>query len=337
MGAEVLEFLFGTDDVPRPVATWHRIHAFQLVTLRLVAEQVCAHVATRQPKTRKATSLHARPTGVSAGGRASLGMIFTRDVEACRPSLVATEVRKSDGRRSVAGGRSSLADGRGSSIMPPMRDVELSAPGLERRLRLATPVRLYASPHNAGADKVAAELVGASLAAGLQQVSWTSSPSDADTHALLYLHETTFVSDGASLLMAEIRRMLDASRALVMVHELDCERGGCAFARFFEQADDCVPLRGLIDAGLFGPLALPLHAGKPYRDESLRQILLKLGATSGRRWRAPSVEAATAPRSPLGWPWRRRRALVGQVERVERGGDRKRLLKTVSFKEGAAV
>ena len=172
----------------------------------------------------------------------------------------------------------------------------------------------------------------------MQQVSWTSSPSEADTHALLYLHETTFAGDGASALMAEIRRLLDARRALVMVHELDCERGGCAFARFFEQADDCVPLRGLIDAGLFGPLALALHAGKPYRDESLRQILLKLGATSGR-WRrhAPSVDAAPAPRSRLGWPWRRRRVLVGQVERAGEDGDGKRLLKMVSFKEGAAV
>lgn len=334
VGAEVLEFLFGTDDEPRPVATWHRINTFQLVTLRLVAEQVCAHVAA---KPRKASSLHARPTGVSAGGRASLGMIFSRDVEACRPSIVATGVRKSDGRRSVAGGRTSLADGRGSSIMPRMRAVELSAPGLERRLRLARPVRLYVSPHNAGAESVAAELVSASLAAGLQQVSWTSSPCDAGTHALLYLHQTTFVGDGASVLMAEMQRMLDARRALVMVHELDCERGGCAFARFFEQADGCLPLRGLIDAGLFGPLALALHAGKPYRDESLRQILLKLGATSKRWRRAPSVEAAPAPRSGLGWPWRRRRVLVGQVEHAEEGGDCKRLLKAVSFKEGTAV
>ena len=53
-------------------------------------------------------------------------------------------------------------------------------------------------------------------------------------HFLLYLNNKTFVGEEGLTLAAEMQMVLNAGMRVVMVHENDIERGGCAFSYFFQ-------------------------------------------------------------------------------------------------------
>ena len=131
--------------------------------------------------------------------------------------------------------------------------VGLYVPGEPRihSFAFAKPVRLWASPANAGALDLANELAAAF--AGLtvstaedrgsvasrhsgrfSRFTRRSAPRRAGdaTHMLLYLNEDSFVSDAR--LAEQVKQAREDRLPIVMAHENDPEKGGVPFSRFFE-------------------------------------------------------------------------------------------------------
>jgi hypothetical protein len=93
------------------------------------------------------------------------------------------------------------------------------------------------------------------------------------THFLLYLNKKTFIGSDGERLANEVHEARAAELPIVLVHESDGERDGCAFSRFFEST----PCE-LIDSGLYNTLAEPFVSGKNHRKLSYKLLAKKLGA-----------------------------------------------------------
>ena len=102
------------------------------------------------------------------------------------------------------------------------------------------------------------------------------SPSSEPTHFLLYLNDKTFVGAQGDALASEVSKALAAGLPVVLVHESDPSRGGCAFEVFFQTTP-----QKLIDGGLFNTLAEPFVSGEAHRKLSHALLAKKLGAEVG--------------------------------------------------------
>ena len=107
----------------------------------------------------------------------------------------------------------------------------------------------------------------------------------------LYLNASTFVtSDGdfrgkflalldnpsaGAHLAAEVKEARESGISMVMLHENDPARGGCAFDRFFYSTPD-----ELIDAGLFNDIAIALFSA-PEEVDVARAFAFKVFSKSG--------------------------------------------------------
>jgi len=92
-------------------------------------------------------------------------------------------------------------------------------------------------------------------------------------HFLLYLNDNTFVEKPkAKRLEAEIRAAIACGIPVVMIHENDPFKGGCAFSRFFDSTPPA-----LITDGLYSELAIPFHP-KPHLLVSMKLLEKALGA-----------------------------------------------------------
>ena len=167
------------------------------------------------------------------------------------------------------------------------------------------PVRMYASPHNPGAPKVAEVLQKAMV--GLEL---STAPPPTATHFLLYLAHETFVGEAGERLADEVRQMMRMDRPIVLLHENDMERGGCDFGQFFFTTP-----QDLIAEGLYKALALPYYLG-PFRSTSLTLVAKRLGAVP-QRWglsRGVSVKAEREETAQVVVP--RRRSSVGSAKQL---------------------
>jgi len=187
---------------------------------------------------------------------------------------------------------------------------------LDKSLRFSTLVVLYASPNNPRAASAAEEMEMAYDRVGVTQTPpRTATPSarrlsrqltrrlrpavlsvdevqistvpnaapgaghsaaDArPTHFLLYLNQDTFLQPVGDALATEVGAALDSGFPIVMVHENDPARQGCEFGTFFE-----ITPQGLINKGLFRPLAIAFMSGEAHRKVSCALLAKKLGATA---------------------------------------------------------
>ena len=198
---------------------------------------------------------------------------------------------------------------------PHLLEGGLFIPGERKCARFRQPVRLLYSGANRGAKAVAEELqrAAAELQPGLP-FGLTEDPDapPPPTHFLLYLNRGSFVSEGgksqdavesdgprhnqpastisnqpAGSTATMVRWALQQGDEvrIVLVHEQDPARGGCAFRRFFE-----VTPRDVIRAKLYSTLAIPLYPTHEHRAVSTINILRALGASD--------QAATTTPRSP---------------------------------------
>ena len=152
---------------------------------------------------------------------------------------------------------------------------------LRERLCFKSPVTLFASKHNPGAIKFAAELkqcyegIRVTENAPVELTGVMSrrrshgvhsrATSGKATHFLLYLNHGTFLNTVGARLAEELQRARAAKVPMIMVHENDPERGGCEFGRFFGTTP-----QDLIDDGLYSQeLALAAYPGKDHRAVSL--------------------------------------------------------------------
>jgi len=97
------------------------------------------------------------------------------------------------------------------------------------------------------------------------------------THFLLYLNEQTYVGDNGAL-ARELREARTAGLPTVMIHEKDSARGGCEFGNFFETTP-----QDLIDGGLYSALATAFESGEAHRVVSHKLFAKNLGATAAPR------------------------------------------------------
>ena len=101
---------------------------------------------------------------------------------------------------------------------------------------------------------------------------------------LLYLRDTTWSDE---LLSEHVKAARARGVPIVMAHENDPERGGCAFARFFSTTPP-----DLIQGGLYKALASACYPGE-HRAASIALLGKALGAVQLRRF--SSVSASLNP------------------------------------------
>ena len=131
------------------------------------------------------------------------------------------------------------------------------------RLSLA-PCRVYASPHNPGADEIASRL------AATRGIS-TSAEGGGDVFLLL-LNGTTW---RRRELQDEVEAALQLGQRILLVHEQRTNRGSVPFDHFFEQEGDRpVTPQVLRDLGIYDSLAAPLYEGE--HGEASIQMLLSM-------------------------------------------------------------
>ncbi len=99
----------------------------------------------------------------------------------------------------------------------------------------------------------------------------------AASHMLLYLNYDTFVGENKAELAREVTWAQRRGVPILMVHENDPARGGCAFDRFFQTTP-----QDLIDAGLYRKIAIALQPGA-HRLISLAMAAKGLGASDPQR------------------------------------------------------
>ena len=92
------------------------------------------------------------------------------------------------------------------------------------------------------------------------------------THMLLYLNDETFVGEEGELFANEVRCAHTNGFPVVMVHENDEAAGGCEFARFFETTP-----QDLISDGLYSALAYAWYPD-PFRQVSVALVAQAFGA-----------------------------------------------------------
>ena len=83
------------------------------------------------------------------------------------------------------------------------------------------------------------------------------------THMLLYLCEATWSDDR---LAEQVERVREAGLPIVMAHENDPDRDGCAFARFFETTP-----QELVASGIYRDLAIACFPGL-HRQERVPRL-----------------------------------------------------------------
>jgi hypothetical protein len=287
---EYREYVFSLPDGgSREALTWHRVKEFQLCALKLIAGSMLSYT----------------------------------------PRYCQTEGETGTPRTELAAPTSA----RTPRAPPRQRKIELFLNGELSFPKLSFPggvPTLYVSPSNRGAGATVREL--AQSFKGPQRPRVTTKlpsavsdilepqPSDGasggagSTHKrvsshnifVLYLNAETWAGDAGERLASEVRAAREVGMHMVMLHENDPERGGRAFARFFQTTPE-----DLVNDGLYDALALAMHA-HDYRQVSLLQAAQALGAQAGISWHNFSLKKV--------WRWARGGFRSGRGKQA--GGER---------------
>ena len=105
------------------------------------------------------------------------------------------------------------------------------------------------------------------------------------THMLLYLNARTFTDDGVT--GRSVFQAMQQRVSIVLVQEMDPEKGACAFRRFLETTPPAlikgVPVDGVdLPVKLFDTLAVPLFTSEEHRAVSMIHIAQLMGGTAVR-------------------------------------------------------
>ena len=125
----------------------------------------------------------------------------------------------------------------------------------------------------------------------------TNATTSGATHFLLYLNADTFAGEAGERLAAELRAVHEfGSVTVVLAHETDARRGGCEFDRFFETTP-----QDLIQRGLYKTVAITLCPGAfwPVSVALMARALGAINAGCGAEQRFRTA-AAAQPTRPSG-------------------------------------
>jgi len=231
---ELREFVFG-GDVARPVVPWHRAPDFQLISMKLIAEAV---LAPSPPYRDQLRAPH--PSLYLPGEISRCALVFLAPV-----CVWVSE--SNDGACSLANELISICPAL-SLVTAPVYLHEMHSEPL-------CPLQLLP--------------VNDDSAVGAAPAPTDSSASEAAV-MLLYLNQRTF-SDPR--LAEEVRQVWAHGGKVVLVHENDPAKHGCAFGRLFSMTP-----ADLLEANLFGAVAVALHPGEQFRAVSMRLLAMVLGA-----------------------------------------------------------
>jgi hypothetical protein len=269
--AEYRQYVFcEPNGMTREIIAWHRVKEFQLCTLKLIAGAMLSHTPQYS--------------------------------ESVRKSDTATPRRVINERVEQA---ASLEPGATQAVSRRVELCQLNEVSFGRLYFPAAIPSLYASPNNPGAEAVVRDLAGG-FRPGLRPAVQCTAPSilrrgllqrndsRLNLHAprmraragqffVLYLNSDTWLGDAGAALAEEVRVARRTGMRIVMLHENDPKRGGCAFARFFQTTPG-----DLIDAGLFDRLAVAMHA-REYRQVSMLMAAKAIGASVA--WSSSNVKA----------------------------------------------
>ena len=236
-----------------PIITWHRLHDFQLMSLRMAAELV-VHEMPSYCNLKQPPKLFLRGDILSKSFRFKVEPVVY--VSAHNPGAMemADELHGKYGAMGLTISRQ----------MPP----EFAAYGISN---------MQPEDDEASVDFLPdLSILPNSMKHQLLPTAASNAASTACTHMLLYLCEETFVGDAGRRLAHEIREANRVSLRIVMVHECDPDKNGCPFAQFFRTTPD-----DLISGGLYGAIANAFHQ-EPHRQISLASVAVTFGAVESK-------------------------------------------------------
>ena len=251
------------------IIEWHRIRAFQEVSLVQIAEDMLrqcegfdADLALYLPDSTLVQHCFFKSPVVLYVSRRNAGAAqAVRELCLQFPEICVTRASLTPDQTSA----SHLPFGRCATLTK-----AISARSLTKRAsRLSSSGPLRRLPVSVMARRLRRGGAGPSQAqAAVHWQEKTARP----THFVLYLNQQTYVDDDGALAQ-EIRDARAAGLPIAMMHENDKARGGCEFSNFFQSTP-----QDLIDGGLYSALAIAFVGGDTHRIVSQKLFAQKLGA-----------------------------------------------------------
>ena len=255
----------------REVIEWHRIKDFQLISLKLLAEQLllgCPEYAAEMMAESSANG--STKSLVAEANLYCPGEIDLRGLSFSTPPVL--YVSKDNPGAVDASVLLKLG-------MPGLRVVDKAPESLRNAVAeggshvsgLVTGRASQSERRNGYRWTRATQNIGGP---GRQRRRRRRAAAGEASHMLLYLSHKTWLGAEGQRLAAEVRAARATDLAIVMLHENDEARDGCPFSRFFETTP-----KDLIQDGLYKALALAWYPGA-FRPVSVSLVAAALGASS---------------------------------------------------------
>ena len=302
--AEKRGHIFGAEnEAARPVIIFHRIEEFQVVTMKLLAQDVLLSCPNFQIQQSSSANLTSKKPSVKVKANVQLilpGEVARKKLRFHRPITVYVSLNNPG----AAAAMEALQDGfsirrssRASSQYPSQDSSQDSSQGFSpvRRHRLLAaaasrsrgPIRSTVAPPEDVTLK----------RKNKEQPTAANNQKGKASHMLLYLNDVTFIGEEGKLFAEEVRCAFANGFPMVMMHENDVPAGGCEFSRFFVTTP-----QDLISSGLYTALACSWYPD-PFRQVSVALVALAFGAEEpqscsvlhqvkrlGRRAASPAME-----------------------------------------------
>ena len=229
----------------RSIIMWHRIADFQLVSLKLLAEQMLLG----SPEYRREAALELEVPGELSAARLRFPT----------PVLLYTSPNNAG---VLAAARSILKE------MPTFRSTSTTPSAIAG---LAETMQKEEEA-NRSAEAAARARKGLHFALPSSGAGFGNKKKEEATHFLLYLNTETFVGEAGEVFAEQVRTARAVNMPILMLHETDPAAGGCEFSKFFQTTP-----HDLIADGLYGALAMSFLP-HPFRTVSVKAAAKSIGA-----------------------------------------------------------
>ena len=259
----------GDDRVGRPIIPWQRLSEFQTTVLTLIAARVL-HACPAYRKLDEPPALHV------PGSITTRKLCFQARVELYVSShnpgadAMAKELSRYCQRKVSAQDIGGLTIRLGKNHEAAQDDLYISEHSASRDFSESMSAGTF-HVRTVGRRPTSHLLRRARAKLGPAQNLIAESEETEATHMLVYLNQNTFIGEDGHVLADELR-LARSRMPIVLVHEVDHERGGCAFEHLFQTTPE-----DLVSGGLYTKVALACQAA-PLRDVSLALVAKAIGA-----------------------------------------------------------
>ena len=260
----------GDDRVGRPIIPWQRISEFQMTVLTSIAGSVL-HAC---PAYRR---LDEPPAVYVPGSITARKLCFQSRVELYVSSHnpgageMAEELSRYCQQKMSAPDMGGLTIRLGKTHEAAQDDLYIAEHSTSRDISESMTAGTFHARTTFGRKPTSHLLHQARAKLGPAQNLIAESDGTEATHMLLYLNKHTFLDEDGQLLADELR-LARSRMPIVLVHEVDSERGGCTFEYLFQ-----ITPEHLVSGGLYKKIAIACQAA-PLRDVSLALVAKAIGA-----------------------------------------------------------